>query len=432
MRFSERFPGLDAYAAYADACRSTKSRSKRLLYTFSYLLIIPMLKLLHRIIFLLSPTGEKKSCDVLVHGSCRADIDGSLSVWEHLKKKGLRVSFFYLRNKLDWVRCALKAKPERGIPSRHYLDYHFARYLADNWKPAVLCTFHSYDVLPTFLRHFMKAYGKSVYMPHAIIPDTYLYTSLDYDYYFVFGKTSAENLKRQKVLYGSTRLVRTGSPRITPAYELPEATPDRTVLFFSNWMIGRSEAFARDFEIVRNWAAQHPEYRLLVKLHPLEDPSYVSHALSGLANAEILDQGISMPEAVSRASLVATAWSVASLEAALMKRPVVIANSRKYDPDAEDIPSSDKFLYFEKFFEPRANNADELMLRIESTLQNYPHYVKQAEAFARYHLEHFQDAPAIIAEYIRKIAEENDEAIPFIVFSGHSRPHVHADKTPLA
>jgi CDP-glycerol glycerophosphotransferase (TagB/SpsB family) len=251
--------------------------------------------------------------------------------------------------------------------------------------------------------------GKTVYMPHAVIPTTYLFSSFDYDQYFVFGESSVRNLANQDLRFGETRIVKVGSPRILPGYVLPEAEPSHHFLYFSNWMIGEDERYTRDFEILRAWALDHPEYQLTVKLHPLEKNGYVPRRCKGIPNMRVLPSGTGMKEALESVCLVISSFSSAMVEAALMKRPSVIVNTRKYDPESKDVRESDKLLYLEQFFTARAQTPEQLQQRIEQTLQNYSHYISRGGEFVKFHYEYTLDAPERIAEEIINIIQSKNQ-----------------------
>lgn len=399
----ETLKDLKQYALWLNRIRSRNRWLKSFSYLLLYRLLIP---LLHGFLLLRIPFIRKiktRGVDILVLGNCADDIQSSASIWEILKKSGVKLHITYLRRKTDYLRYAARVKPLPSAPSVMFLYACFARYIVQKWRPRVVCLYASYDTLPSLLRREMNGIGKTVYMAHAVIPTTYLFTSIDYDYYFLFGESSLMNLQRQRVLMGETRVVKTGSTRVRADDVLEPGRPSDVFLYFSNWLVGEKEDYTADFEIVYRWAENHPENKLLIKLHPIEENGYVINRCRNLSNTEVLPANITVKDAISRACLIISSFSSAMVEAAMMNRPCVVVNSRPFDPDSEDVKISDKLLYLERFFMPRATTGAELEDRIRQTLDNYDHAVEQCRHFVRFHFEHTTGSAEFIAQKITEI-----------------------------
>jgi hypothetical protein len=392
------------YSHYLDGIRSRGSAYKKLYYNLLYLFIIPLFRFLKPFIKVFVSKISKTSCDILVLGTCNRDVSGSEQVWTALSDRGYKVSRTYMRKKSEFFKHALKTTLKDKIPACFYLQACYARYLVQKYQPKLMVVFYSYDILPSFLRKEMQGVGKTVYMPHAVIPTTYLFTSLDYDYYFAFGKSSVDNILLQKLRIGNTRVICAGSPMIQKNFSLPASTVEnKNILYFSNWMIGVDPDYTRDFEIVLNWAKEHPEFNLLIKSHPVESNNYVSNASAGIPNISFLDPCISIRDALAKAAIGIVAFSVASLESALLNRPVVVANFRELIPDSEDGRISDKFLFLEKYFPPRARTSDELNERILEVRSRYDYYVDQCRHFVKRHLEYETESGEKITSLLENI-----------------------------
>lgn len=399
---------LARYVKYLDNIRSRGSVIKKIYYIVLYYFAVPWLRII-KLFFKKSADKSVDKCDILVVGTCPRDIEGSSHIWEALTEKGYKVETWYMKKKTDFFKYALKVKIVLKLPGILYLQACLAKYLVSNYQPRLLITFYSYDVLPSFLRYEMKDIGKTVFMPHAVIPTTHIYTSTDYDYYFVFGESSFNNLQAQKIRIGNTKIVMSGSPMINDDFILPEVeTENRTILYFSNWLVGIEPDYTKDYEIVIEWAKIHPEFKLLVKIHPLEKGDFVKRSIKGIPNIEILSSSISIIDAVKQAALSIVAFSVASLESAILKRPVVVANSRIYNENSEDARISDKFLFLEKYFQPRATSSEELNERIMQTFSNYPFYVSNCDNFVKSHIKYGGQSKDNIINLIISVLDNKD------------------------
>jgi len=288
-------------------------------------------------------------------------------------------------------------KPKISYPKEFLYEAAYAQYIVKKYQPKILITFMDSSILSVFLREEMKPFGKVINIAHGVTCDTNLFSMIDFDYLFLFGKRSLENLKRNKVLFGTTRVVLTGSPFITPDFILPANYAKKNILFFSSWIPkNERDLILNNFNIVRDWAKLHQEYHLYVKLHPspLEDPMVWEKLAHGIRNITILDKKVDTKEALENVSLAVVLWSCASFEASILNRPVVIVNNC----DREE-----NFLYLENFFLPRSRSAEELHANILLTFDNYDFYLGKCKEFINYHFEHVHDSITYIADCIESI-----------------------------
>jgi hypothetical protein len=407
---------LLSYSRYLNKIRSKGSFIKKFYYFFLYSIVIPLFRIFRNFLGLFFTKDHIKNCDILVLGTCERDLVGSSHIWNQLTEKGYKVERTYIRKKSDFFRFAIHCKPLSGIPSSLYLQACAARYFTERYQPKMLITFYSYDVLPSFLRNEMNGKGPLVYMSHAVIPTTYIYTSFDYDYYLIFGKSSYENIQAQKIRIGHTKAICTGSPMTDKNFTLPPADPaNRTLLYFSNWLIGEDPDYTRDFEIVKEWASSNPDCKLLIKLHPLERNGFVLNTVKGLGNVSVFKPTVTLKEAVSQASVTIVSFSVASLESALLNRPVVVANFRPVDSNSTDARVSDNFLHLEKYFPERAKNSDELSDRIKELFSHYDYYLEQAKKFTSYNLEYGIESGEQIVSLLETIFHGKEPILYYII-----------------
>ncbi len=184
------------------------------------------------------PEINPEPCDILVMGTCDVDINHSREVWDILAAKGYKLKKT-LPQEIPTYKIAFtrRVSPDRQVPAELFFHYIQAKYLVQKYSPKLVCLFYSNDVLPTFVRQEMRSTGKTIFIPHGPHPSMYLYTSIDFDYYFSFGDGSLDSLLSNKVRFGNTKVVKTGSPMIMPDYNLPVNRNTSNILYFSSWWV---------------------------------------------------------------------------------------------------------------------------------------------------------------------------------------------------
>lgn len=315
------------------------------------------------------------------------------ALWRSLGNRGFKIYHeVILPSKI--LKKRMLCNHIRNIPEEFIFEFAYAKYIVKKYEPKILCSFMDSAVLSSFLRHELKGYGKYINIAHSISGSTEAFTMFDFDYYFVFGKSSIKNIMNNPVRVGNTKAVLAGSPFITSHFVLNPNYEKKNILFFSYYLPAAiKDILLGNLKIVLEWAKIHPEYNLYIKLHPLENPSTIRRLSKGI-NIKVLEKNVSMDDALKDVSLVLLSWSSAAVEAALLNRPIVVVND-------SDIP--DTFLYLEKFFQPRAKSVKELHEAITKTFNDYEKYLSQCKKFVDYHLEHKTDSIPFITDCIESI-----------------------------
>ncbi|MFD1693036.1 hypothetical protein ACFSHR_20410 [Azotobacter chroococcum] len=140
----------------------------------------------------------------------------------------------------------------------------------------------------------------------------------------------------------------------------------------------KEDGYRRTYALLRDWAADNPHYRVLVKAHPRSQVPFWQEAAGHHAHIEVLPAGCSLAEALGRASLVVNIMSNAVVEAALARRPVIYVNAG----DDRDIFAQ------ERFFGVRIDSLAVLTERVAWIEEHYPPCLEKAREFAEYHLTH--------------------------------------------
>ncbi|HIA12488.1 MAG TPA: hypothetical protein EYN69_10525 [Flavobacteriales bacterium] len=362
------------------------------------------LRLFRPIIRFFLSTSSPTPCDILVLPSGPADISQTKGVWDNLEKNGYKIEYAnYTLKSIFLNALRSKEKIESEVHTSIFLFAAYCKFLLNKYKPKTVCVFYHHNMIPSFLMKYKDKSQKIIHIPHGMQPDHYLYTSFDFDYYLVFGESSIEAIKKKKLRIGNTKLIKTGSTTLKKEYSLEPNKELKNILFFSDYWPEMYPRERRFFDIVFDWAKQHPEYNLLVKQHPVEKGDLLRSYAKGIDNVEVLDKSVGIKEALERTSLCIVGWSVASLEAAQMNRPVVVANFREYDPDSDDYVKSDSFLHLEKFFPKRAGTSEELHERISEVVGDYEKYLGRCREFVHFHLEHTTESNKFAAQVISNI-----------------------------
>ena len=344
-----------------------------------------------------SPQGEAADVVFLHHYAGGAERIESLT--SLLERQGLVVRHVHVSSAGEMMLRRRLMRPPPDLHPDLLVQGAYARYLVHRYEPKVLVTFQNGLLLAPFLREEMRGRGVYVNISHGVTPNHHTHSVTAYDYYFLFGRSSLENLLRNPVRIGTTAAVLTGSPFVSSNSEqvgADEADP-RKVLFFSTWFPAGEyyEYLTRTAKLVVEWARAQVDHELYVKLHPLENPGFMNELTLGVPNIRVLPKSTPMQQALRGKSVVLHAHSNASLEAALAGKPSVVVN---------DTEVADSYLHLEDYFLPRAANVEEINDRIARMFQDYDYYVQQARRFARFHLERTADSVQYIAECLVRLS----------------------------
>jgi hypothetical protein len=131
--------------------------------------------------------------------------------------------------------------------------------------------------------------------------------------------------------------------------------------------------------LLRNWAREARQYRVLVKPHPRSSVPFWQKAAQGMKNnLAVLPKECSLAQALEQASVVVNIMSNAVIEAGLAARPVIYCNLS----DDRDI------FHQEDHFGPAIDSVAEFHARMQTIEDNFSEYVEKSKAFSTYHLAH--------------------------------------------
>lgn len=322
---------------------------------------------------------RESKCDIMLLHESKKVIKLHENFYKAIETRGFKIEHDVLQNNMKVVINRMLSKTAYRIPAAFFIEACYAEYIVKKYKPKIMITFMDNSILSTFLKIKMKDYGQVINIAHGITADTFRFSMFDFDYVFLFGQSSLDRIARNKVRFGNTKAVLTGSIFINNDYYLPPNKEKKNIIFISSWIPKQIRAvILRNFAILREYAQQHKEYQFFIKLHPLEDRSVWEKISYGISNITILDQETGLKEAIGNVSLIIHQWSNASIEAALLNRPSISLNSGKMHDD---------YLSGDKFFLPKATDVQSLHERICKIHENYDYYLKKCKEYASYHLE---------------------------------------------
>lgn len=301
---------------------------------------------------------------------------------ETLRGKGYRLVESAQEEPRAVIARRLLARPPQAVPLRYFGYAAYAEWLVAKHAPRLLLNDRNGSLCSPFLRLSLNRRGVPlVHLAHASTVESSRRLGMnDYDYYFLFGQSSLEALQARALRFGSSQAVLSGSHMIDRSYDVPVANPAwRTLLILGVGPDKEKESgYRRTYELLQDWAAQHPEYRVLVKRHPRSRIAFWAEAASRLPNVTVLAQDCSLAQALEQSSVVVNIMSNAVIEAGLTARPVIYCNlSDDYDIFAQ-----------ERFFGPALTSIEGLHRRLQEIECDYTQHVDQSRAFAHHHLAH--------------------------------------------
>lgn len=280
------------------------------------------------------------------------------------------------------LRQRLLARPSAAVPLRYFGYAAHAEWLVSRYRPKVLLNDRNGSLYSPFLRLALNSRGSLlVHLAHATTLEASRRLGMnDYDYYFLFGQSSLQAQQARSLRFGSSQAVLSGSHMIDMAFDLPPADPAlRTLLLLGVGPDKEKEAgYQRTYAILRDWAAQNPDYRVLIKAHPRSRVPFWKEAAAALTNVEVLPATCSLAEALGHASLVVNIMSNAVIEAALARRPVLYVNASG-EPD---------IFAQERFLGSCISGQDDLQQAVAQVELNRDHAIRQSTLFAEHHLAH--------------------------------------------
>lgn len=363
---------------------------------------------------LVKPVSSDASCDVLIlHRSQKTRKVGLRNnLISRLRQQGLNVIETQTEKNKFILKKRLLCTPPVKVPISFWFYACYAHYIVKKYNPKIILSESNGSEFSSFLKAFLPEESSLIHIAHCVTTDNYRHYSLiEYDYYFLYGQSSLDKLRRRNTLFGSTKVVLTGPYIAHQGFTLEPRSANKNILLFGvNPNMEKRKHIQKMYDVIKDWINQHNDYQLFVKMHPRSQLDFWKEAQSDCSNIHIVKKGITMQQALSEISLTLGIYTNAVLDAALLNRPSLLV----CDEDIEDE------LDIEHFFLNRCKNTTDLQHNIEKILKNYPYYLKKTTAFAKYHLEHQENSVDFIVQCVDSISHDQEpfpiehlQGIPF-------------------
>ncbi len=332
----------------------------------------------------LGQIDEAEPCDYLLLQSSPkvVKLQRKKLLIEALRQRGYRLIETGLQLPRDICYKRLLKPPPYPTPLRYFGYAAHAAWIVAHYQPRLLINDRNGSLYSPFLRLALAARRSLlVHLAHATTVESSRRLSMnDYDYYLLFGSSSLEALQARKLRFGTSTVALAGSHMIDHSFDMPPANPlVRTVLILGVGPDREKEpGYQRTYGLLRDWAREHSQYRVLVKPHPRSAVPFWQEAAKMLANVSVLPPECSLARALEQASVVVNIMSNAVIEAGLAARPVIYCNLG----DDRDIFSQERFLG------PVVSSAAEFQSRVLAIEDDFATYVEKARACAHFHLAH--------------------------------------------
>ncbi|MCP2075866.1 UNVERIFIED_ORG: hypothetical protein J2Y77_005302 [Pseudomonas lini] len=321
---------------------------------------------------------------------------------DSLRKRGHHLAEAALRSPSDACALRMLLAPPQSVPLRYLVYAAHAQWLVMTYQPKVLINERNGSLHAPFLRLALAARGaRLLHLAHAATLESSRRLAMnDFDYYGVFGRSSLVALQERTLRFGESTVVLVGSYLADETYDLPPADPALQTLLILGVGPDREKepGYQRTYQMLCNWAGQHPHYRVLFKRHPRSKAQFWSDAALQFTNIELLDIKCSLAQALAQSSVVVNIMSNAGIEAGLAGRPVIHVNA------GSDVDVFSHSL----FFGPQVRNEQALSRQLQMLEQDYQGQVAQARRFADYHLVHGSQGLAKTTQLVENLLRGED------------------------
>jgi hypothetical protein len=325
--------------------------------------------------------NQESSDFLLLHSSARMmSLRRKQALIDALNERGYCLIETALPQMPNLLASRKLQRPPYKVPVRYFIYAAHAVWLVQKFQPRILLNDRNGSFYSPFLRLALNAEKHLlVQLAHSTTVEGSRRLGMnDYDYYFLFGRSSLEALKQRKLRFGTCMAVLAGSHLIDESYALPAPDPALKTLLILG--IGPDKeklpVYQATYAMLRDWAERHPEYKVIVKPHPRSYSMFWSDAARAIPNIQVLLSRASLADALKMTSVVVNIVSNAAIEAALTGRPVLFVNCA----------NNTDILCQERFFGTRIGSLADLEYGVRSIEEHYAEACARSTVFAEYHL----------------------------------------------
>ena len=339
-----------------------------------------------------SVTSE--SCDILIlHPSRKSfELKRKQKLIDKLRSSGINIIETIALSEQEVIKQKACCGPFDSKFLFHCYE-GYANWLRKKFNPKIIITDRNGSLLSPFLKSRTPNDPITFHLAHSVLTaQSSRFSMLDYDYYCVYGQSSAEYLQALPNSFGSCHLVLGGSVLFDEDYQLPSPTPCAPLLFLGMGPELESTTLGQKiYELVLNWQKMSGR-KLYIRLHQRSNSKFWT-AVSQ-EGVEVLQEE-PFKESAARASLILAPYTNAVVDAALLGRPVQLIA----------FPHEQDFLQVERFFGPRAYNIKGLSEAIDRHMGDFEKSIVAGHRFARFHLEHGADSVNYINNNLLQLLE---------------------------
>jgi len=347
-----------------------------------------------------------KQCDILfLHASEKSKAlrlrDPLIA---ELRKNGLTVLEDAQQRPSTILKNRLLTRYKYNIPFKHLFIAGYIQFIVETYRAKIIITDRNGSTYSSLLKEAIQPYGKLVHMAHCVASDNFSrFSMIDYDYYFLYGTSSLNKIMNRQVRYGSTKAVLTGPYFSNKGFNLNKNKGNKNILLFGIYPdLEKKESYQLIYSIIKDWAEQNPEYSLYFKPHPRSHSDYWKNASKIIKNIIILGATEKLISCLDNISITLSIYTNAVIDSALLNRPSLMVCS-------ENMTDLGDELDLEIFYLPRATSPKQLQKNINTMLNNYSHYIEQAQNSAHYHLEYQQDSIEYITRCLLSISNKKED-----------------------
>ena len=316
-----------------------------------------------------------------------------------IRARGYQLEETALDDPIPLLKARAFLRPCSPTPLRYLIYAAHAEWLIQRYAPKVLLNDRNGTLYSPFLHAAIRRQqGYMIQLSHATTLEASRRLDMnDYDYYFLFGRSSLEALEARPLRFGNSTVLLTGSHMIDQSFDLPPADRTKRVVLILG--VGpdkeKKAGYLRTYALLRDWASEHPDYLVIIKSHPRSTVPFWREAAETLVNINVLPPETTLPKALEQASLVVNIMSNAVIEAALAGRPIIYCNLS----EERDIFSQ------EQYFGASTNNVDAFQAKIASIEANFDSHCERSRKFSNFHLAHGFQGLNITVQALKDIIE---------------------------
>lgn len=283
-------------------------------------------------------------------------------------------------------------------------------YIIKTHNPKIII--FQYDMLKKEIYEYLKNHQITVVnIAHGITGRSFLFNSLNYDYYFIFGKQSLENMIRNDHLKGQTKVLLGGSPYFELNNFNTNDVNRNYITIAGNYF---HHSFPKDlyYFYVRNFYEPisklidiYSNYKFIYKPHFIRDKELEEKFFLKKPNCELVNDS-SIINVLKKSKLVICDFSTVSIEAASLSVPFIILDWQ-YEKNKSYYISDE--LGDLKFFS-RATNFETLNYLFQQRLNCTNEILDKLQRYYRSHINR-DDSINYISEMIFHIFNENNEIL---------------------